>query len=276
MKRVIFNQKGGVGKTSVACNIAASLAFLGRKVLVVDLDAQCNSSQYLMGDDFHACKKTVADFFEDSLKIKIFKNSLQEAMTSTRFENLWMIPASVSLSELQTKLESRYKILKLSQALDDLIRVKHIDDVIIDTPPALNFYSMSALLAANRVLIPFDCDAFSANALVQVMDTVEEVSEDHQRDLKVEGIIVNGFQSQAKLPSEAIDALVAKNLPILSPYLSNSVLMKESHAKHLPVIWLKKNHKLSKEFLELAKNLSEEGVKAKKGRSPVASREKSH
>lgn len=255
MKRVVFNQKGGVGKTSVACNLAAAFADSGKKVLLIDLDSQCNSSQYLLGDDFRKRKYSVADFFEDSLKIKIFKNSLTEAMQPTSCETLWVIPSSGRLAELQVRLESRYKIMKLKQALDELVSRMGIDEVLIDTPPALNFYSMSALLASDRVLIPFDCDAFSASALDQVMERVEEVSEDHNSELKVEGIIVNGFQSQARIPTAAIDALLAQQLPILTPYLSYSVIMKESHARHKPLIWMKKNHKLSSEYLELAAKL---------------------
>ncbi|MCB9229007.1 MAG: ParA family protein [Deltaproteobacteria bacterium] len=255
MKRVVFNQKGGVGKTSVACNLAAAFADSGKKVLLIDLDSQCNSSQYLLGDDFRKRKYSVADFFEDSLKIKIFKNSLTEAMQPTSCETLWVIPSSGRLAELQVRLESRYKIMKLKQALDELVSRMGIDEVLIDTPPALNFYSMSALLASDRVLIPFDCDAFSASALDQVMERVEEVSEDHNSELKVEGIIVNGFQSQTRIPTAAIDALLAQQLPILTPYLSYSVIMKESHARHKPLIWMKKNHKLSSEYLELAAKL---------------------
>lgn len=264
MIRVVFNQKGGVGKTSITCNLAASLAYLGKKVLVIDLDSQCNSSQYLYGDSYIDCKRTVADFFESTLKLNIFGNSLREAVQKTKYENLWLIPSSASLADLQTKLESKYKIFKLKQALEELVEARAYDEVLIDTPPALNFYSMSSLISADRVLIPFDCDAFSAHAILQVMDTVEEVATDHQPNLKVEGIIINHFQSQARLPREAIDSLLAKDFPILTPYLSSSILMKESHGKNKPLVFLKPNHKLSQEFIELAKKLESKKGKSKK------------
>ncbi|NRA44232.1 MAG: ParA family protein [Oligoflexales bacterium] len=266
MIRVVFNQKGGVGKTSITCNLAASLAYIGKKVLVIDLDSQCNSSQYLLGDAYIDCKRTVADFFESTVKLNIFGNSLREAVQKTKYENLWLIPSSSNLADLQTKLESKYKIFKLKQALTELIDARAYDEVLIDTPPALNFYSMSSLISADRVLIPFDCDAFSAHAILQVMDTVEEVAADHQPNLKVEGIIINHFQAQAKLPREAIDSLLAKDFPILTPYLSSSILMKESHGKNKPLVFMKPNHKLSQEFLDLAKKLVHTG-KSKKTRA---------
>ena len=255
MIRVIFNQKGGVGKTSITCNLAAAFAHAGKKVLVLDLDSQSNTSQYLLGDSYLSCKKNICDFFESTLKINIFAASLREAVQKTNYDKLWVIPSSAGLSDLQTKLESKYKIFKLQQSLEELAKARAYDEILIDTPPALNFYSMSALIAAQKVLIPFDCDAFSAHALVQVMDTVEEIASDHNESLKVEGIIINHFQSKARLPKEAIDALLAQNFPILSPYLSTSILMKESHKQNIPIIHLKPKHKLALEFVKLAENI---------------------
>src|SRR4051812_11332176 len=113
MKRAVFNQKGGVGKTSITCNLAASFAKSGRKVVVVDLDSQANSSQYLLGEEAGTPGKTIADLFAPTLTFKIFKDKLKEALYQTPFDGLFVIPADRSLSELQPKLEGRYKIFKL-------------------------------------------------------------------------------------------------------------------------------------------------------------------
>lgn len=255
MKRSIFNQKGGVGKTSITCNLAASLAHLNRKVLVVDLDAQANSSQYLLGGSVEQIRKTVADFFASTLSFKFFKESLKEALHKTRFERLFIIPADRSLSELQPKLEGRYKIFKLKEAIDSLTSEMGFDDVLFDTPPAQNFYSMSALIASDRVLIPYDCDSFSYEAILRVMEIVNEVTHDHQPNLKVEGIVINQFQPQARLPKEAIEKLGSLGLDILQPYLGASVTMRESHSVHTPLVHYKYNHKLSQDFLKLAETL---------------------
>lgn len=252
MRRVIFNQKGGVGKTSITCNLAAAFAKKGHKVLVIDLDAQANSSQYLLGQQFNHNLKNIAHFFESTLSFRLFKDSLAETIHGTEFASLYVIPASKELSDLQAKLESRYKVMKLSQALEVVASLHSFDQVLIDTPPALNFYSMSALLAADKVLIPFDCDEFSAQAIDQVVATVSEVKEDYRPNLEVEGIIINHFQSQARLPKSTIDSILQKGYPVLTPYLSSSVILKESHFHRKPLAYFRSGHKLTKEYEQLA------------------------
>jgi chromosome partitioning protein len=254
MKRVVFNQKGGVGKTSITCNLAAAFAKAGRKTLVVDLDAQANATQYLLGVN-PAVSRTIADFFVSTLSFKLGKDTLEEALYASPVPNLWVVPAERSLSELQPKLEGRYKIFKLREAVDALMRDKGFDHVFFDTPPALNFYSMSALMAADRALIPFDCDAFSADALLAVNDTIEEVAADHNPALAAEGVIINQFQAQAKLPQNAIDKIVQQGFRVLTPYLSTSIVMRESHSEHQPLVFFRPRHKLAEEYAELAKNL---------------------
>lgn len=260
MKRAVFNQKGGVGKTSITCNLAAAMAQMGRKVLVVDLDSQANSSRYLMGREADDVTKSLADFFTATLSFKLFQNSLEEYLYSTPHENLWMIPAERSLSELQPKLEARYKIFKLAEGIEKLIASHGFDDVFFDTPPALNFYSMSALMAADRVLIPFDCDAFSAEALVRVMEIIEEVQADHRPDLVAEGVVINQYQAGAKLPAGAIQDLVKNGYRVLEPYLPTSIVMRESHAASLPLPFLRPKHKLSQQFIKLAETLMRDDI----------------
>ena len=252
MKRAVFNQKGGVGKTSITCNLAAAFAKAGRKVLVVDLDSQANSSQYLLGERMDRVQHTVADFFASTLSFRLFQDSLMDTIYESAYPGLFVIPASEALKELQPKLEGRYKIFKLGEAIEVAIQKLGFDDVFFDTPPALNFYSMSSLLAADRVLIPFDCDAFSEDAITGVMAAVQEVASDHRPDLIVEGIIVNHYQSQAKLPKLAIERLQLRGLPVLEPYLSSSILMRESHGAGVPLAFFKPSHKLSLEFAALA------------------------
>src|SRR5690606_9235454 len=103
--------------------------------------------------------------------------------------------ADVQLEELQGKLESRYKIFKLREALESL--AGEFDRIWIDTPPALNFYTRSALIAAQRCLIPFDCDEFSRRALYSLIESVGEIRADHNAELEIAGIVVNQFQPRA-------------------------------------------------------------------------------
>lgn len=254
MRRVVFNQKGGVGKSTITCNLAAISAYQGKRTLVIDLDPQGNSTRYLLGAGVDALDTTLADFFDQTLNFKLNPKSTEDFIVASPFDGLHVMPSHPMLEELQTKLESRYKIYKLRDALDEI--ADDYDCVFIDTPPALNFYTRSALIAANACLIPFDCDDFSRRALYALLDNVEEIRTDHNRDLRVEGIVVNQYQPRASLPQKMVLELIEEGLPVLQPYLSASVKIRESHEQSKPMIHLDARHKLSQEFIALHDSLA--------------------
>ena len=254
MRRVVFNQKGGVGKSTITCNLAAISAQQGKRTLVVDLDPQGNSTQYLLGAAGDEVQATLADFFDQTLNFKLNPRATADFVVATPFDNLYVMPSHPLLEELQGKLESRYKIYKLRDALNEL--AGDSDCVFIDTPPALNFFTRSALIAADACLIPFDCDEFSRKALYSLLENVEEIKSDHNRDLRVEGIVVNQFQPRANLPQKVVQELIDEGLPVLQPYLSASVKIKESHEQAKPMIHLDPKHKLSQEFVALYNTLA--------------------
>jgi chromosome partitioning protein len=111
------------------------------------------------------------------------------------------------------------------------------------------------LIAADRVLIPFDCDSFSRQALYGLLAEIEELKEDHNEGLEVEGIVVNQFQARASLPQQILDELIAEGLPVLPVYLGSSVRMRESHQANTPLIHLDPRHKLTQQFVDLHKLL---------------------
>lgn len=249
VRRVVFNQKGGVGKSTITCNLAAIAATRGKRTLVVDLDPQGNSTHYLLGDGADSLERSVADLFEQTLRIRMFADKTEAFVSSTPFERLDILPSSPALDELMPKLETRYKIFKLREALDEL--ADDYDLVFIDTPPALNFYTRSALIAADRCLIPFDCDDFSRRALYSLLESVQELKADHNDALSVEGVVVNQFQPRANLPQQVVQELVDEGLPVLRPYLSSSVKVRESHQRNAPMIHLDPRHKLTGEYVSL-------------------------
>lgn len=249
MRRVVFNQKGGVGKSTITSNLAAIAATQGRRVLVIDLDRQGNTSRYLMGEALDEGAAGSAGFFESTLKFSVRPPAATDFVTETPWDNLHLMPASAELDELHGKLESRYKIYKLRDALLPL--ADDYDEIWIDTPPALNFYTRSALIAAQGCLIPFDCDDFSRRALYGLLEAVEEIRADHAPELSVEGIVVNQFQARAALPQRVVQELLDEGLPVLSPYLSSSVKVKESHELSRPMIHLDARHKLTQEMQAL-------------------------
>ncbi len=260
MRRVVFNQKGGVGKSSIVCNLAAIGACDGLRTLVVDLDPQGNATHYLLGHGPEALKNTVAELFEQTLTFNLFAKEPSEFVHRTPFDNLDIMPASQKLEELQHKLESKHKIYKLRDALKSLSG--KYDRIYIDTAPALNFYTRSALIAAQSCLIPFDCDAFSRQALFSILGEIQELKEDHNQKLMIEGIIVNQFQPQAKLPLQLIEELKEEGYVILPAYLNQSVKMRESHYACKPLIYLAPKHKLSRQYLALHSCLEEHTERA--------------
>ncbi|CAH0538972.1 ParA family protein [Vibrio marisflavi] len=253
MRTIVFNQKGGVGKSSITVNLAAVSASMGLKTLVIDLDVQGNSSHYLGYDIQQKSDKTIADLFDQTSSWFSFSTPIKDFPHKTAHENLDVIPSSPRLAAMENDLERRYKIYKLREALDEL--QPNYDCIFIDSPPNLNFYSKAGLIAAQRLLIPFDCDSFSQQALMTLLDNLAELRDDHNRDLELEGIVVNMYNSQARFPQQIIESVKALGLPVLEPYLPQSVKMKESHFEQSPMIFSHPKHKLTQSFIELFSKL---------------------
>lgn len=255
MRRVVFNQKGGVGKSSIAVNLAAISAARGNRTLVVDLDPQCNATQYLLGEarvfpeGGGELTPNIGGFFAQALSFKLVEKSPDSFVHETPFENLHVLPSNPELREIEHLLESKHKIFKLKGALKTLSQ--RYDAIYIDTPPAFNFYTLSALIGADSCIIPFDCDAFSRRALYTLLENVRETCADHNPDLVVEGIVVNQFQPRASLPQQLVGELRDEGLPLLDTLLPSSVAMRESHEQSRPLVFMDPSHKLTQAFQAL-------------------------
>jgi len=251
-RRVVFNQKGGVGKTTLLCNLAAISAAQGKRTLVIDLDAQCNASQYLLSSGERQAEAGSADFFEATLARTARGAQFTDYVTPTPFANLSVMAAHPDLEELRVKLEAKHKIYKLKQSLD---RLDDYDAVYIDTPPALNFYSQSALIAATRCLVPFDCDDFARQALYSLFDNIHEIQDDHNPNLVIDGIVVNQFQPRARLPARMIAELKEEGHPVIETQITASVKVRESHDASIPLIHYAPNHKVTQQLVALYERL---------------------
>lgn len=263
MRRVVFTQKGGVGKSSIACNLAAISAHRAYRTLVVDLDPQGNATEYLLGKKASELSPNVETFFEQTLALNPFgKKDIAELVHASPHPMLSVLPSSPGLDVLAQKLEARQKLYKLRDALVGL--EGRYDRIYIDTPPSLGFFARAALVAADRVLVPFDCDEFARQALYAVMHTIDEIKEDgHNPGLRVEGVVVNQWNAQARHPQALLDALVGEGLPILPFRIGSSVKMKESHQAHAPLIHFAPSHKLTEQFVALHDGLDKLDKKRK-------------
>lgn len=256
MIRVVFNQKGGVGKTSITCNLAAVSAKQGKRTVVIDLDPQFNASHYLLGDV--EVDDSIADYLDQTGGMFAQGKKATEFVYKTPFDNLYVLPSSPKLPEIEHKLESRYKIYKLRDAVQELN--EEYDEIFIDTPPAFNFFTKSALIGCNRVLIPFDCDAFSRQSLDKVSEAIFDICEDHNPELMIEGVVVNQFQARAKLPQQLIDDIKDAGYPILPVRLGSSVKMRESHQVSKPLVFFAPSHNLTQQFVQLFESLESKPI----------------
>ncbi len=269
ISRVVYNKKGGVGKTTITCNLAAISASTGKKTLVIDLDPQANASQYLMNMGYAEVKeegRTILDFFKASLEgTNVFgfnpffahlntpSPEPESFIYETQFDNLYIIPSHPKLPDIEAQLVNKHKIYKLKELVE---KFTSFDAIFIDTPPAMNFFSQSALIAASKCLIPFDCDVFSKDAIFDVGKQIGEIQNDHNHDLVVEGIIVNQYIARANFPKRVVESLKNDGLPILSNKISSSVKIRESHNESVPMIFLCPGHKVTQEYRALYDEIS--------------------
>ena len=193
----IFNQKGGVGKTTTNINLAACLAKKGKKILVLDIDPQGNTTSGL-GIEKKALKKSSYDLMiEDDI-------NAEDVILKTGVDNLDIIPANVSLSGAEVELAIiRGREKRLKKALNQ-VKEKY-DFIFIDCPPSLGLLTINSLTAVDSVLIPIQCEFYALEGVAQLMNTIEIVRKNLNEKLYVQGVILSMFDGRTNLSVQVVE-----------------------------------------------------------------------
>ncbi|GAA0127036.1 MULTISPECIES: AAA family ATPase [Clostridium] len=246
----VFNQKGGVGKTTININLCSCLAMQGYKILAIDIDPQGNTTSGL-GIDKSKIEFSTYDVLTTDIKIEDAIRKIDLV------DNFYMVPSNVTLAGAEVELidkESREFILKNKlKTLED-----KFDYVFIDCPPSLGMLTINALTASNSVLIPIQCEFYALEGVGQLINTYDLIKKSLNKDIEIEGVILSMYDSRTKLGNEVVSEV--KNFFKNSVYntaIPRNIKLAESPSFGLPIILYDDKCKgadafynLSKEFLE--------------------------
>lgn len=241
----IANHKGGVGKTTTALNLSASLCLNGKKVLLVDIDPQGNTTKGV-GIDKDMVVNSVSDLL-------LNKKEVRDCMILTQFDNLYLIPATLELASVDFDLATsdNTKQLRLKQHLDTI--KNKFDYIIIDCPPSLGLLNINALIACDGVIIPVQSEYYALDGLILLLSTIRKIQSSFNKKLYIEGILITMYDSRTKLANEvAIEVRKYFKEKVYNIHIPRNIKVAEATSKGKPVVYYDKNSTASKAYLELA------------------------
>jgi chromosome partitioning protein len=246
----IANQKGGVGKTTTAVNLAASLALSGEKILLVDTDPQGNSSSGLGIE----VEKGLYDVYSRGKGIK-------DAIRQTVVDNLFIVPSSVDLLAVELELIDRHDREKV--LLQSLMTVKdEYRYMLVDCPPSLGLLTLNALVAADSVMVPMQCEYYALEGLGKLTRTLKLIRGSYNPELEIEGILLTMYDSRNTL-SKQVEAEIKKHFPdkVYKTIIPRNVSLAEAPSHGLPALLYDVRSRGAQSYLGLAKEiLNENGV----------------
>lgn len=245
----IANQKGGVGKTTTAVNLSSCLAFKGKKVLIIDIDPQGNTTSGL-GIDKKNIKKSIYD-------VLINDEDIESTLIDTPVENLKICPSNIQLAGAEVELVSVISRETRMKAAVASIREK-FDFVLIDCPPSLGLLTVNSLTAADTVLVPIQCEYYALEGLSQLMNTVKLVQKHLNPNLDVEGVVLTMFDARTNLSIQVVEEVKRhfKN-KVYRTIIPRNVRLSEAPSYGLPIILYDAKSKGAECYIELAEEVIE-------------------
>ena len=255
----LVNQKGGVGKTTSSINLSASLAVLGKKVLLIDLDPQGNTTTGV-GINKGEIERSIYDVLIGECKIT-------EAIIKTRYKNLYVIPATINLAgleyELIEKSNNDTSFKKGEQLKISLMDIKDsFDYIILDCPPSLSLITTNALAASNSVIIPVQCEFFALEGITQLLKTIMLSQKTLNPTLDIEGVLLTMLDSRTNLGFEVVeDIRKFFKEKVYNTIIPRLVRLTEAPSHGEPIIAYDPKSRGSEAYLNLAKEVIERNGK---------------
>ncbi len=249
----LINQKGGVGKTTTSINLSASLALLNKKVLLIDLDPQCNATTGI-GLNKGEIEKSIYNVLNNTAPIK-------ETIIKTKYKNLYVLPANINLAgidiEIMEQGRNKENFIKSEQLKIHLMEVKDdFDFIIIDCPPALGVITTNALTASDSVIIPVQCEFFALEGITQLLKAVMYTQQNLNPNLSIEGVLLTMLDSRTNLGLEVVEEIRSYfKDKVYNTIIPRLIRLTEAPSHGKPIIAYDPKSRGSEAYLNLAKEV---------------------
>ena len=247
----LVNQKGGVGKTTTSINLSASLALLNKKILLIDLDPQCNATTGI-GLNKGSIEKSVYNVLNKTATI-------EEAIIKTKYKNLYVLPANINLAGIDIELEQENdsSVLKSQRLKEHIDKVKDdYDFIIIDCPPALGIITTNALTSSDSVIIPVQCEYFALEGITQLLKAIMYTQANLNPNLTIEGVLLTMLDARTNLGLEVVEEIRSYfKDKVYNTIIPRLIRLTEAPSHGKPIVAYDPKSRGSEAYLNLAKEV---------------------